>query len=275
MSRPRYQQSKTPSVLSALVYHGQSPSTNFFRAARFAFVTPAVWTECHLGVVLSVARRGNTVNNFRIAIGGAPETLTIKRSICRFEWPDVREDEIFRAYCRKNVSCAVRFSEPPASEEARCRLCNLLSSAQGASSIRYQRHVRSLSPLVTTFRAHPALNVLPNRLAYDGTLVNGATAAKRQMLLNIMRFPNTNLPFAFIDVRGTSVQSASHSHYNATEASVCMDLMGNLQQRGVPVASIAIICFYKEQHRKFEDFATATGVNFSTVDSIQGREKDV
>ncbi|EPB65847.1 hypothetical protein ANCCEY_15079, partial [Ancylostoma ceylanicum] len=127
-----------------------------------------------------------------------------------------------------------------------------------SSSIRYQRHVRSLA---TTFRAHPALNGLPNRLAYDGTLVNGATAAKRQMLLNIMRFPNTNLPFAFIGVRGTSVQSASHSHYNTTEASVCMDLMGNLQQRGVPVASIAIICFYKEQHRKFEDFATATGVN--------------
>ncbi|KIH68736.1 hypothetical protein ANCDUO_00927 [Ancylostoma duodenale] len=132
-----------------------------------------------------------------------------------------------------------------------------------------------LAPLVTTFRAHPALNELPNQLAYNSTLVSGVPSSERRMLLNIMHFSNPSVPFAFIDVRGTSVQSASHSHYNTMEASVCMDLVSNLLQRGISVASIAIVSFYKKQYRQLEDWATATGVNLSTVDSIQGREKDV
>ncbi|KIH52158.1 hypothetical protein ANCDUO_17742 [Ancylostoma duodenale] len=132
-----------------------------------------------------------------------------------------------------------------------------------------------VAPLVTTFRAHPALNELPNQLAYNSTLVSGVPSSERRMLLNIMHFPNPSVPFAFIDVRGTSVQSASHSHYNTMEASVCMDLVNNLLQRGISVASIAIVSFYKEQYRQLEDWATVAGVNLSTVDSIQGREKDV
>ncbi|CAJ0591160.1 unnamed protein product [Cylicocyclus nassatus] len=91
----------------------------FFRAAVFAFVTPAVWTQPHLGVVLKLTRRGETVNNFKMALEGVPEAVTITKSICEFEWPDVQEDEILIAQSRKNVSCAVRFSEPPASKTAR------------------------------------------------------------------------------------------------------------------------------------------------------------
>ncbi|EPB73009.1 hypothetical protein ANCCEY_07900 [Ancylostoma ceylanicum] len=61
-----------------------------------------------------------------------------------------------------------------------------------------------IAPLVTTFRAHPALNSLPNTFAYEGTLVNGIRAVDRQLLAGVVRFPNPAVPFAFVDVKGTS-----------------------------------------------------------------------
>ncbi|KAK6028645.1 hypothetical protein OSTOST_05270 [Ostertagia ostertagi] len=101
-------------------------STFFFRVARFAFVTPPTWTEPRYGIVLSITRRGQYVNNFRVAIEGTPEAVTIARSLCRFDWPNISEYEILRALCRRNSSCAVRFSEPPASKSARDTLSRMV-----------------------------------------------------------------------------------------------------------------------------------------------------
>ncbi|KIH50924.1 hypothetical protein ANCDUO_18992 [Ancylostoma duodenale] len=46
-------------------------------------------------------------------------------------------------------------------------------------------------------------------------------------------------------------------------------------ERGVDSSGIALITFYKEQHRYLEDFAKETGIDISTVDSVQGRQCDV
>ncbi|CAJ0589339.1 unnamed protein product [Cylicocyclus nassatus] len=54
---------------------------------------------------------------------GAGEAVTITKSLCKFEWPQVQEDEILFTQSRRQVSCAVRFSEPPASLTARDWLC--------------------------------------------------------------------------------------------------------------------------------------------------------
>ncbi|KAK5978920.1 hypothetical protein GCK32_007726 [Trichostrongylus colubriformis] len=50
-------------------------STFFFRVARFAFVMPPIWTESRYGMVLSVTRRGQYVNNFRMTIEGTRKPL--------------------------------------------------------------------------------------------------------------------------------------------------------------------------------------------------------
>ncbi|EPB75414.1 hypothetical protein ANCCEY_05523 [Ancylostoma ceylanicum] len=131
-----------------------------------------------------------------------------------------------------------------------------------------------VAPLVTTFRAHPALNALPNRIAYNGTLISGAREDERRLLLDIVKFPNPQTPFVFVDVEGSSVKSASHSHSNIAEAGVCRTLVDGLLKAGVSKESIAIITFYKEQHRQLEVYARTAGVDLSTVDAIQGREKD-
>ncbi|XGW33921.1 hypothetical protein V3C99_017994 [Haemonchus contortus] len=56
------------------------------------------------------------------------------------------------------------------------------------------------SALVTTFRAHPALNELPNLLPYGGLLLSGATARERRLLLDRDKFPNPHVQFALINV---------------------------------------------------------------------------
>ncbi|KIH59380.1 hypothetical protein ANCDUO_10390 [Ancylostoma duodenale] len=45
--------------------------------------------------------------------------------------------------------------------------------------------------------------------------------------------------------------------------------------KGISPASICIVSFHKEQLRRLEDYAARVGVELGTVDSVQGREKDI
>ncbi|EYC13935.1 hypothetical protein Y032_0042g610 [Ancylostoma ceylanicum] len=100
-----------------------------------------------------------------------------------------------------------------------------------------------------TFRTHPAPNTLPNSFIYDGTLVDGITAADRQLLKGVVRFSNPEVPLVFVDVKETSVEPASHSHYSPTKASKCQALVRRLLQRAAESSIVALITSYKEQHR--------------------------
>ncbi|EYC04630.1 hypothetical protein Y032_0086g1895 [Ancylostoma ceylanicum] len=133
----------------------------------------------------------------------------------------------------------------------------------------------SIAPLVTTFRAHPSLNELPNRLTYGGTLVSGADAAERRLLLDLFEFPDRDLPFLFVDVAGTSQRAVTKSHHNEVEASVCLTIVTELLGRGVRADQICVISFYREQFRRLAEPVRNLGIELSTVDTVQGREKDV
>ncbi|EYC08962.1 hypothetical protein Y032_0063g3454 [Ancylostoma ceylanicum] len=87
--------------------------------------------------------------------------------------------------------------------------------------------------------------------------------------------PNPSVPFLFIDVPGTTVRSASGSHSNAVEANTCRELVTALLTKNIPPTSIAIITFYKEQLGVMERFANQHQIDLHTVDSVQGREKDI
>ncbi|RCN41055.1 hypothetical protein ANCCAN_13001 [Ancylostoma caninum] len=101
-------------------------SVFFFRAAEFAFVTPHQQEEPIYGIVLTVVKRREQTTSFRAAFEGAPEAVTVTPSICAFPLSNVVEDAIVWADSRHNVSCAMRFSEPPVSIEARDELCELI-----------------------------------------------------------------------------------------------------------------------------------------------------
>ena len=125
-----------------------------------------------------------------------------------------------------------------------------------------------VAPLVTSFRAHPVLNDLPNLVAYNGSLVNGATAEQRALLTNLMTFPDGVTPFLFLDVAGNSERAASHSHFNEAEALVCTTIIDRLLGKGVSPDSIYIICFYKEQLRRLQEYALNAKIQLGTVDSV-------
>ncbi|EPB77871.1 hypothetical protein ANCCEY_03047 [Ancylostoma ceylanicum] len=129
--------------------------------------------------------------------------------------------------------------------------------------------------LVTTFRAHPLLDGLPNTAAYEGTLIGGANPAQRRMLLDLMTFPDEETPFLFLDVAGNSERATSRSHFNEAEATVCTSIIDRLMGKGVSPVSIYIISFYKEQLRRLEEYAARAGIELETVDSVQGRRKDI
>lgn len=132
-----------------------------------------------------------------------------------------------------------------------------------------------LAPLLTTFRAHPALNELPNRLFYDGRLVNGTPADRRQLLVQSINLPNPKVPFVFIDVKGKSQKAPGGSHSNREEAQCCRDIVQGLMARDIPTDRIAVIVFYKDQQHLLARYSAQLGLALHTVDSIQGREADV
>ncbi|KIH56782.1 hypothetical protein ANCDUO_13036 [Ancylostoma duodenale] len=78
------------------------------------------------GIVLSITKRRDQVTAFRAAFEGAPEAVTVTQSICDFPLSDMQEDDFVLADSRYNVSCSMRFSEPPVSFEARDHLCQVV-----------------------------------------------------------------------------------------------------------------------------------------------------
>ncbi|KAL6739265.1 hypothetical protein Aduo_012739 [Ancylostoma duodenale] len=112
----------------------------FFRAGNFVFVTPPVWSEINLGVVLSVTRRGEQVNNFRMALEGAPDVVTITRSLCRFQWPEFTkmnsyEPDVGRMSPRQ---CGFPNRRSPLKLKTPCASWSATSSLPTPMSVSYQ-----------------------------------------------------------------------------------------------------------------------------------------
>ncbi|CAJ0600348.1 unnamed protein product [Cylicocyclus nassatus] len=100
-----------------------APSQFFFRVAYFVCVTPQRLDEKIYGIVLRTQSFEGRIVSFKAVFEGFPEAVPVTPSICAFDIETVRFDEILIAESRPYVSCAVRFSEPPVSQEARDFLC--------------------------------------------------------------------------------------------------------------------------------------------------------
>ncbi|VDP34816.1 unnamed protein product [Heligmosomoides polygyrus] len=147
--------------------------------------------------------------------------------------------------------------------------------ARSIMSVLMQSPFVPRASLVTTFRAHPALNTLHNAVTYGGELVSGTPANHRSRLLDQVRCPNRMVPFIMVDITGSSVRTATGSHHNEQELQVCMHLVLQLFQCGFVPEQLCVLTFYKEPSRRLEDFAQRHRIEVATVDSIQGREVDV
>ncbi|WKX90981.1 hypothetical protein Q1695_009657 [Nippostrongylus brasiliensis] len=159
--------------------------------------------------------------------------------------------------------------------ESRHKELPAVCGARGMMSILTQIDSVPQASLVTTFRAHPAINDLHNAVTYRGQLVSGTPAHHRSALLNRVRCLNQDVPLVFIEVEGSSIRLPTGSHHNEQELQVYMSLITFLLQRGFVSDQICILSFYKEPPRRLEAVAQQHHIEVATVDSIQGREVDI
>ncbi|XGW04827.1 hypothetical protein V3C99_015755 [Haemonchus contortus] len=104
----------------------EASSKYFFRVDRFALINPNVNPHPSVGIVVSLIWHNGAIKKFLAVFEGAPEAMTITPSLCARDLEDVYQYSLVLAQTRVNCSCAIRFSEPPVSEEARDMLCQLV-----------------------------------------------------------------------------------------------------------------------------------------------------
>uniref|UniRef100_A0A7I4YH07 Uncharacterized protein n=1 Tax=Haemonchus contortus TaxID=6289 RepID=A0A7I4YH07_HAECO len=104
----------------------ESSSVYFFRADRFAFVTHHVRHKTTLGMVVHLVVRAGRVTKFLAVFEGAPEAAVVTLSLCDTDLEKVYKYSLVLAETRVNTSYAMRFSEPPVSQQARDELCELV-----------------------------------------------------------------------------------------------------------------------------------------------------
>lgn len=118
--------------------------------------------------------------------------------------------------------------------------------------------------LKTQYRLHPTLSALPNKLFYNGAIIDGVTAVQPVL---------PGLPIlTFVDVPEGHDQTSgmSKSMENAQEASIVVSIVSYLIKSGVPADSIGVICLYRAQVAVIRKKISDEGVLVATVDSFQG-----
>ena len=132
--------------------------------------------------------------------------------------------------------------------------------------------------LDTQYRMHPAISDFPNRIFYEGRLVDGITAADRPNPAGLL-WNDWEVPMAFLPVNGDELLSPDGaSKENPAEAGWVAKILENLLHAGdLEETDIGIITPYAGQVRAIRDALPERNdsVEVHTVDGYQGREKEV
>jgi len=128
------------------------------------------------------------------------------------------------------------------------------------------------------YRSNSDIIGFSQRYVYNGeiTPVDRCTLIK----LNIkypgsMPFLNPDLPAVFLHVDGNEVVEKDGSRRNEYEAEVAKRIVSTLKGLGVAGSGIGVITPYRAQRNRIAELIRDDEVEVNTVDSFQGREKDV
>lgn len=137
------------------------------------------------------------------------------------------------------------------------------------------------------YRMHPEISLFPSRSFYESRLVDAASVLTREMSLPIQYLVDRVSRYAFIDLQASQEECSAKSYSNPNEAKLIIALINELhsawKSRNLKTQDtnslIGVITPYRKQVsllRKLlhsEHLEDAAEVN--TVDSFQGREKDI
>ena len=126
-------------------------------------------------------------------------------------------------------------------------------------------------------RCNPGIIDFPNRHVYNGKMkihpsCSGITLnVKRESLPNYLR---PDKPAVFIDVKGEESPDGG-SRFNDEEIKAVGKILADLLEAGVPAGSVGVITPYRAQVKAIKSQLPRRGFEVNTVDSYQGREKEV
>lgn len=132
------------------------------------------------------------------------------------------------------------------------------------------------------YRMHPAISAFPRETFYDGRLADGVTAEDRPAPEGYP-WPDPARPVC-LEVHAGAERKDGDSYYNELEAEGAAAAVLGLLQAGLDRAELGVVSPYGSQvrllRRVLQRHGVATlreqgGVEVASVDSYQGREKDV
>jgi len=131
------------------------------------------------------------------------------------------------------------------------------------------------------YRMHEDIMRFSSDKFYDGKLIADESVRRHTAheLPNVHATELTQAPVAFIDTAGTGYAETWNelleSRENEGEAGLALRLYAKLREWGLAPQEIAIITPYVAQVKKLRILAPEKGVEIGSVDSFQGREKEV
>jgi hypothetical protein len=133
--------------------------------------------------------------------------------------------------------------------------------------------------LDTQYRMHPAISQFPADFFYGGRICDGIEASDRPAPAGF-RWPRSDWPVAFVPMRRGREVVEGVSRYNAAEADEVAHVVKGFLAAGMHPGAIGVVTPYAAQVRVIRRMfprpaAGDRGVEVSSVDGFQGREKDV
>lgn len=139
--------------------------------------------------------------------------------------------------------------------------------------------------LQVQYRMHPCLSEFPSNMFYEGTLQNGVAEMERIMPNIAHMWPNSNRPMYFLVNTGNEEMAGSGTSFlNRTEAASVEKVVTMMLKTGMKSDQIGVITPYEGQRSYIVNHMQKTGslrsetykeIEVASVDSFQGREKDI
>jgi len=129
------------------------------------------------------------------------------------------------------------------------------------------------------YRSNSEIIGFSSRYIYDGKIV--PVKACKEIKLNVKSYPrgmeflSAELPVVFLHVNSAESVRNDGSRFNETEAKVVKRIVDTLKSLGVESDKIGIITPYRAQRDCIKELLKDDEIEVNTIDSFQGREKEV
>jgi len=128
--------------------------------------------------------------------------------------------------------------------------------------------------LEVQYRMHPAIASFPSRWFYGGRLQDGITADVR-IPVRGFTWARAGWPVTFFGIEGREESSGTSKENRAEVEKVCAVVSGILKAGDLSPVDIGVVTPYAAQARKLRRELQGRGVEVSSIDGFQGREKDL